>query len=459
MKSRGLLLLFLILVCGCGRQDMRARYQAERARYWAEREAIKFSLEADPKIRKGYYRTGLAYIDVAQRADPGQVHGKSDPKVLAELSSLQAWGRIQAGDSFLRAGRFDLAEVQLRAAQEQGPIILRRQAALLRAESARTQERWDEAIHLYGQFYALMQEPPAPNSLDPQILRLPLVLVQDLFANADSVLTEEGRVEGHQFYDWAQKQWQGRPIGDRAAFLDHRLDIAAHRWRAAERSLSKYESHDLAVKDRLNALFDRAEILAHGLNQPARADSLYLRVIAEAQSESLRGLAKLRRAEILVSSDRRREAMLELDEVVQDFPDQPRLAAAALLRKSELLLDASDWSNAQKTLRRLIQRYPDTAAGLEAPMRLVDIQRKRGNENTVTSELNRALKQYQRLISGHASAGAVGISAREHAVNCLLALHEAEDALRQLEQIHHILGRQKEGARHSCAQRKSRVTS
>ncbi len=445
MRARGLLFLSLILVCGCGRQDMRARYQAERARYWAEREAINFSLEADPKIRKGYYRTGLAYIEVAQRADPSQVHGKSDPKVMAELSSLQAWGRIQAGDSFLRAGRFDLAEVQLRAAQDTGPIILRRQAALLRAESARTQERWEDAVSLYGEFYSLMQEPPAPSTLDPQILRLPLVLVQDLDGKADSLLTEKGRVEGHQFYGWVQKQWQGRRTGDRAAFLDHRLDIAAHRWKDAERSLGRYEARELDPEDRLNALFDRAEILAHGLNQPQRADSLYLRVIKEAQTESLRGLAKLRRAEILVDLNRRNDAMLALDEVVHDFPDQSRLAAAALLRKSELLLDASDWSSSQKTLRRLIQRYPDTAAGLEAPMRLVDIQRDRGNAGTVTSELNRALEQYQRLISGHASAGAVGIAAREHAVDCLLALHETEDALRQLEQIHHILGRQRRG--------------
>jgi tetratricopeptide (TPR) repeat protein len=424
---------------------MRARYQAERARYWAERQAISFSLEADPKIRKGYYQTGLAYIEVAQRADPSQVHGKSDPKVMAELSSLQAWGRIQAGDSFLRAGRFDLAEVQLRAAQDEGPIILRRQAALLRAESARTQERWEDAISLYEDFYSLMQGPPVSASLDPQILRLPLVLVQDLYSNADSSLTERGRMGGHRFYAWVEQQWQGKPTADRAAFLDHRLDIAAHKWKDAERSLSRYESRQLATEDRLNALFDRAEILAHGLNQPARADSLYSHVIDEAQTDNLRALAKLRRAEILVMRNRRQDAMRALDEVVHDFPDHSRLAAAALLRQSELLLDRSDWSNAQKTLRRLIQRYPDTAAGLAAPMRMVDIQRERGNENSVTSELRRALHQYQRLISGHASAGAVGIEARERAVDCLLALHETEDALRQLEQIHHILGRRKRG--------------
>jgi tetratricopeptide (TPR) repeat protein len=110
-----------------------------------------------------------------------------------------------------------------------------------------------------------------------------------------------------------------------------------------------------------------------------------------------------------------------------------------------VLLDRSDWSGAQKTLRRLIQRYPDTAAGLQAPMHLVDIQERRGGGSSVTNELHRAVEQYQRLISGHASAGAVGLEARENSVNCLLQLHEYEDALRQLEQIHHILGRDKRG--------------
>ncbi len=445
MRVRHACFLLLVVLCGCGRQDMRARYLAERARYWAEREAISFSLEADPKIRSGYYRTGLAYIEVAQRADPSQVHGKSDPKILAELSSLQAWGRIQSGDAFLRAGRFDLAEVQLRAAQEEGPMVLRRQAALLRAESARTQERWEEAITFYGQFQDLMQEPPVPSTLDPRVLRLPLVLVQDLFGRADSELVEKARLEGHRFYAWIQKQWAGQPTGDRAAFLDHRLDIATQKWKEAELSLSRYEARDLSSGDRLNALFDRAEILAHGLGKLARADSLYLRVIEESENETLRGLAHLRRAEVLLTMKQPDAAMRELDSVVSDFPNERRLAAAALLRKSEVLLDSSDWSGAQKTLRRLIQRYPDTAAGLQAPMHLVDIQERRGGGSSASNELHRAVEQYQRLISGHASAGAVGLEARENSVDCLLRLHEYEDALRQLEQIHHILGRDKRG--------------
>ena len=59
-----------ILLTGCGEEDLRARFQAEKGRYWAERQALRFSLQADPQMRRRYYESGLAFLAVAQTAKP-----------------------------------------------------------------------------------------------------------------------------------------------------------------------------------------------------------------------------------------------------------------------------------------------------------------------------------------------------------------------------------------------------
>ena len=440
-----LLPLVLVLAAGCSHEGLDRRFQAEKARYWAERSALRYSLEADPRVRLRYYRTGMSYLRVADRADTTGLGVSIDPQVRHDLIELRGWGLVRAGDAFLRAAHFELADKELALAQREGFPHTRAQAALLRAEAERSRERWPEAFQRYREFHAILRADPPAGGLDEGVLNTPILFVTDLRAAGLDSLVEEARTEGHAFYDWVQENWKGQACAERAAFLDHRLDLAAADWEAALRSLDAYLRRDLRESDRLNADFDRAEILSQGLGRLAQADSLYLRVQSQADDPALQGLAALRRCEIAVLEGRVEDAEAGLRAVQKDFADQDEIVAAALFRRAELQEEAGDWAEAQKLYRRVVLRYPDSTLGIEAPLRLIALHRRRGDERSVHGALVRAEEQYQRLVAGHSSDSPVAVQARRNLIDCFLQQDKIQEALYELEQLYHVLGSSLEG--------------
>ncbi len=440
MRRLPWILLLVLSVSACGREDLHRRFQAERARYWAERSALRYSLEADPLVRRRYHRTGMAYLRVAQEADTTGLGARGDPRVLSELVDLRSWGLLRAGDAFLRSGRFDLGDEQLAKAQVEGSARTRAQAALLRAEAERAREEWGLALRRTREFHEILRAAPSADCLDTEVLGTPITLVEDLVAAGRDSLLLEARREGHHFYAWVQEQWSGQPCAERAAFLDHRIDLSAHDWEAALKGLDLYEARSLRPADRWNATFDRAEILAQGLGVYLPADSLYAEVAARAGDEGLRGLATLRRCEIAVLQGRPTDALRELKAVEKEFPNQTQIVASAIFRRAELQEQLGDWARAQRLFRRVIQRYPATEPGLQAPLRLVELHRRRGDQRGLRGALSHAEDQYQRLIAGHSSTSPVAVQARRKLVQCFLQEDKIQEALYELEQLHHILG-------------------
>ena len=90
-------LVLLLSMTGCKDEGFRERYEAERARYWAEREEIRFSLQSNPSLRATHHATALSYLRMAQIADPERLSGGVDGTVLEDLSRLHGYARVRAG--------------------------------------------------------------------------------------------------------------------------------------------------------------------------------------------------------------------------------------------------------------------------------------------------------------------------------------------------------------------------
>jgi tetratricopeptide (TPR) repeat protein len=445
---RGTLLLLaaLILLGGCRHEALRARYLAERARYWAERNEIRFSLEVDPRIRARHYQTGLRYLEVAQLSDPRPVAASADARVLEDLLRMHSQARLRAGGAFLEAGRFDLAEDQLAWVQGQGRGIDRLRAAWLRAGAAWGQEEWSRALDRYEEVYALQPlletTPPEPDILIEVVDR-----AFELAAAGRRDLLGRCVDFGKTYFDLVQERWPGTPEAARAAFLAHRLDVAAEDWAAALSDLDRYEARDLSEADHWNAVFNRAEIHLGGTGRLDRADSLYAAVAAQQVAPGLAALARLRRVEILLERRGIEAALARLGELEEELHPFPRLAAAALMRQSDLRARQGDLVGANQSLRRLRLRYPDTPAGLEAPRLLVELAERSGDPGALENALGRAAVEYRRQLAGHAVDGPVGLAARRALVETLLRQGETEEALLELEQLYHVLGDTPSGAR------------
>lgn len=436
----------LALMVGCGRDDIQARYRAEKARYWAQREALRFSLQADPQMRRRYYESGLAYLAVAEEAAPGLRQGGLHPKLRGELLELDGWGRLQAGSAFLRAGRFELADTQLTMVQEQGPPGYRREAALLRAEAARARKDWELARQRYHEFQMLLRETKDELQLGEELLVLPLTFVAEVHDNAEESVLREALEDGHAFYAWVRDTWPGDPVARRADFLDHRLDLAAERWEAAREGLARYTAQELGERDQWNARFDLAEILGPGLGRNEEAEAIYRQVGEQAPDPYLQGLAWLRRGELLLAEGRIAEGLEALERVENEYRGDPEVAAAAMMSHAESLQEQGRWSHAQQLYRRIVLRYPDTSPGLLAPLRMIQLQRERGDESAEEGALTAAESQYRRLVAGHSLDGRIGLQARRALIQCLRWGGKPEEAMAELEQLHHILGRGPGGA-------------
>jgi len=446
MRRGGLLLLGLFLLGGCRHEDLRARYQAERARYWAERSEIRFSLEVDPRVRRRHYETALRYLEVAQLSDPSTLSSTPGEGVAEDLRRMHSQARLRAGARFLEAGRFDLAEAQLAWVQAHGVGLDPLRAAWLRAGSAWGRELWEESVERYVEVFRL-QSRQNPRPPEEGLLEEPVARAFQLRSVGQDFLVGRITAAGRRFYDAVEERWPDRPEAARAAFLRHRLAVAARDWPAALAALDHYESLDLSEVDRWNARFNRAEILLAGTEDLAGADSLFAAVASQSVRPALASLARLRRTEV-IGLRRGPEAALEALEALEEpLHEYPELAASALLRVSDLRLDSGDLVGATQALRRLRLRYPDTPAGLEAPQRLVEVAERSGQAGALQNALSRAEEEYRRQLAGHAVDGPVGLSSRRSLIATLLRQGEWQEALLELEQLYHVLGATPGGAR------------
>lgn len=446
MRSFVLILVAFFMLNGCGHEDLRARYQAEKARYWAERQALQFSLQADPQMRRRFYESGLSYLEVVQVAAPALQRKNLAPEIRAELVELESWGRLQAGSSFLRAGYFELAEPELAAAQSNGPERYRREAALLRAEAARVRRQWPLALEHYRAFQSLLRDGNEEIQWSEELLQIPLAFLDELRSNGPADLVEEARLDGHAFYAWIMETWPGTPMAQRVAFLDHRLDLVAGRWEEAREGIEAYASGELNEVDYWNARFDLAEILGPGLGMVDEAGVIYQEVGESAPDDFLQGLAWLRRGELLLEDGRIEEGLEALELVEESYRKDPQTVSAAIFTRAQYFEEQGEWSQAQQLYRRIIMRHPDTPAGIMAPLRMIELQRARGDGRAAHGAILGAETQYRRLVAGHSVDGPIGLQARRSLIQCLLWGDKPEEALAELEQLHHILGRGPGGA-------------
>jgi hypothetical protein len=77
---------------------------------------------------------------------------------------------------------------------------------------------------------------------------------------------------------------------------------------------------------------------------------------------------------------------------------------------------------------------------------MIQLQRARGDDRAAEGALVGAETQYRRLVAGHSLNGSIGLQARKSLIQCLLWGGKPEEAMAELEQLHHILGRGPGGA-------------
>jgi len=440
-------IVLLWVASGCADPALRGRYQAEKARYWAEREDIRFALESNPQLRAGYVASGMRHAAVADLADPRQ-WPDGDAEAVVDLAEIEGRARIRSGVSYLRAGRMDLADPQLREAVARAPERYAREASWLLGKGYEELEDFARADAAYRDVFRRILDGPADLEPTEQLLSIPVQFAARLAEAGDRERLEAGVAWGRDVYATIASRWEGRDPAHRARFLVYRLAAAAEDWERAAADLEAFESAAPTPLDAARARVNRAQILAGPLEDPAAARGLYQDLARSEETPAIAALASLHLAEMdLRTGEDPARAVAALEEVVERYADLAEIAAEAEIRLAELLVERAKWAEALQAYRHVQVQYPDALATLRVPAAIVAIHESRGDEQRVRLARRDAITAYRRVLSAHPGDSRLGVVARQLLVDILVALERPEEALQELDQLYHLRGRSLDGMR------------
>lgn len=447
MRRRLLLLATLAMATGCVDPAVRGRYQAEKARYWAEREDIRFALESNPQLRAGYFASGVRHAAVADRADPTQWPGGT-PEVLVDLAEIEGRARIQSGVAFLRAGRMDQADPQLRAAMDRAPARYAREAAWLLGKGYEELEDYAAADAAYRDVFRRILSGPVDLEPTEQLLAIPVQFARILAEAGEDQRLATWIPWARETYGQIARRWEGRPPAHRARFLVYRLAVAAEDWPRAVEDLLAFEATAPTPLDATRARVNRAQILAGPLGDREAALELYRNLEESTEAPAIAALASLRLAEMeLLSGSDPDAAVAALEEVAERYSNLAEIAAEAQIRLAEVLADKARWAEALQAYRHVQVQYPDAVASLRVPRAILEIHRARGLEDRVRMARRDAVTAYRRVLSAHPGDSQLGVVARQYLVEVLVEMGQADEALQELDQLYHLRGRSLDGMR------------
>ncbi len=431
--GRWVVVSLLLLITGCQTADYRTRFQAEKARYWAERGDLKFALESNPQIRDGLHASAARHVGVAEKSRPTGIEA-----IDAELAEIRGQSLLRAGVALLQAGEYDAAERQLATAQAESPPLYAREAAYLRARWRIDQEQYEDAIARYQELFALFLDNPEASAPSETLLSLPANIA---FVVKEHVPTrlQDWVTWGREVYERIWEQWPQENAAQRARFLIHRLAVANGEWAVAIADLEAFEAGAESINDLYRARINRAEVMAF-TDQIEEALTLYRDCTAKAPLRELRGLARLRACDAIARLDGVDVAIDSLVVLSRDFADMTAIAAAAEARQARLMVQRGDWNQAIRQYRRIQTRYPNSDEGVDAPLSLVELYAARGDSVRARTAMQQAVTIYRHVLAAQPGDVPVAVDARNYLADLLVRVGEPHRALIELEQIHHFRG-------------------
>jgi len=165
--------------------------------------------------------------------------------------------------------------------------------------------------------------------------------------------------------------------------------------------------------------FIEAKVREEGLRETARASGLYM-ALADAYPKSREApMALLHLAAVRRDAGDLAGARTLYARVIDGYGDRSAEAVEAEWQTALLDERAGSWDEASLRFKSIYARYPETIQGFEAPLRLANSYRDKGEADAAEAAYTQALEHYEKLIAGEHPMS-TKIMAEQYAVRTLI---------------------------------------
>lgn len=415
----GLLTALALCGAGCGRSELRDRYEAERMAWQAGK--LARAMRSNPELATDEVRAQVeeSYRAIVRRFPPA---GEPLTDEARDIASIAGQSRLALATMAAERGDVDGA-IALFASVRDSYAFDRRLAveARLAAGSAyEATDRWPAAVREYEALTAAW--PPAANPSDPpdpRILRTPLKVAAGHAARGERALAEESFSRARAYYDTWIRSWEGSPTAGLALELKGESFVQEGRFAEAAETFELLDARHGDATNRAAIWLRLAEINATGLGETATARNYYLRVAETYPDDTPGATASIALAVLDIEDAEYGQAQARLEQTLVRFKDERTVAATAMHYLALSLELGGNWESAAARYNALAQAHPTTLYGLMAPLHVARHYRDAGASDAAAAAFERAIQQYERVI-GDSESTPAELAARNYLVETRL---------------------------------------
>lgn len=410
------------VLAGCAPGGKKELYEAEKALFNAQKMNRELVV---PTMNPVFLEKTLsAYRDITARYGGGEM--------TEEMERIVVTAQMDLAELEFRSSMFDAARSDFATAYTLASRIPEARANALWSEGFISEQIGDSesAARLYEQFiieFLSGDKAAGTARMNPRYMVTPIKL-----AGVHKRLGSEKRSE--HWLTEAEKIYGGiiDSAPDSAMVREMRYNLLtvyleAKRWDDALETVSGMKASYTGAGDISSLLFLEARIRYDGLGQKERALGIYRRIYDE-HPESNEALSSLLYAAgIHRSSGETAEAEKIYRTITDDHGKAVAEAAEATWQLAMIAEERGDWLNASLLYRSLYTNYPSTIQGMEAPLKIANHFRDKGEDAAAEGAYMTASEHYRKLASQQYSTE-IRVMAEEYGVRTLSEQGKWEEA-------------------------------
>ena len=425
--------VFVLLAIGCSsKSSTKNQYQAEKMLFKAGK--LYQRVMINPRIAKpsDYRAVVSAYEQILSN--------------YAQVGSSKSIENIKKR-SYLAIAELWLLQGEIRSAIEVYERFLAKYpddktfGSFVHFANAKSNERiynLNKAIFEYQTLldnYGKIEDPFKPNQ---NILKLPLKVARLKRSSEPRINDKALYDDALSYYNSVVAEWPKSPAAFVASYYKASIYADQQQWHPMLNTLNQLVK-DYPDRDEIpNILLSMGNAYMDGLNDLRTADRIFDGLLRKYGEHKIEAYAHFAKARLLVKKRNYKQSRELLTQIIEKYPNETNLCAAAQLSLASTYEAEGTWERALVEYRWVQENHPLTFQGLNVPIYIADYYRRKGKGNLAETAFREAITHYQRLIKKYPKT-ILAATAQEFIIFCLSVQKkwpEAAEAATSLQTIH-----------------------
>lgn len=425
--------VFVFFAIGCSSQSLtKSQYQAEKMLFKAGKLYQRVMINPRIAAPSDYEAAIAAYEQILSK--------------FAEVSYSETIENIKK-QSYLAIAELWLLQGEIHAAIAVYERFLTRYpddktyGSIVHFANARSNERifnLNKAIFEYQTLlnnYGKIDDPLKPNQ---NLLNLPLKVARLKRTNEPRISNRALYEDALSYYNSVIAKWPKSPAAFIASYYTASIYADQQQWRPMLNTLNQLAKDYPDREEIPGILLSMGNTYMDGLNDLSTANRIFDGLLRKYREDKIKGYVHFAKARLLVKKRNYKQSRELLTRIIEKYPNETNLCAAAQLTLASTYETEGTWERALVEYRWVQENHPLTIQGLYVPVYIADYYRRKGKANLAETAFKEAIAHYQRLIKKHPKT-VLAATAQEFIIHCLSVQEkwpEAAEAATSLRTVH-----------------------